>query len=137
MSKAQKTRGRLQSEHDRPTRHRRPHSGILGFPLEVGKRWRYETDWLFKPKESRGRSSVDVAVVAFEKIRVPAGEFDAFRLASRHALSGTSPIGSQYAGEATRTYRYAPAARAVVKMETRNPYLGPSTVGLVAFELRP
>ena len=111
--------------------------GLLRFPLEVGKRWRYETDWLFKPKGSRGRSSVDVAVVAFEKIRVPAGEFDAFRLASREALSGTSPIGSQYAGETTRTYWYAPAARAIVKMETRNPYLGPSTVELVAFELRP
>ena len=111
--------------------------GYLRFPLEVGKRWRYDTDWVFKPKGSRGRSSVDVAVVAFEKIRVPAGEFDAFRLASREALSGTSPIGSQYAGETTRTYWYAPAARAIVKMETRNPYLGPSTVELVAFELRP
>ena len=29
----------------------------LSFPLEVGKRWRFATDWLFKPKGSRGASS--------------------------------------------------------------------------------
>ena len=27
---------------------------MLGFPLEVGKKWRYETDWLFKSKGSKG-----------------------------------------------------------------------------------
>jgi len=111
--------------------------GHLRFPLRVGKRWRYDTEWLFKPKGSRGRSSVEVNVVAYENIKVPAGEFDAFRIASTESLGGTSPIGSQYAGETTRTYWYAPAARAIVKMETRNPYLGPSTVELVGFELRP
>jgi hypothetical protein len=29
----------------------------LSFPLEVGKRWRYTTDWLFKPKQSKGTPS--------------------------------------------------------------------------------
>jgi hypothetical protein len=110
---------------------------LLAFPLAVGKRWNYATEWVFKPKGSTGKSVVDVAVVAYEKVTVPAGEFDAFRLTSREALSGTSPIGSQYAGETTRTYWYAPAARAVVKAVSHNPYLGQSTVELVAFELRP
>ena len=40
----------------------------LSFPLEVGKRWRYATDWLFKPKGSRGSIVVDVEVVAHERI---------------------------------------------------------------------
>src|SRR3954465_11935767 len=26
----------------------------LSFPLEIGKRWRYDTDWMFKPKASKG-----------------------------------------------------------------------------------
>jgi hypothetical protein len=108
----------------------------LDFPLVVGKQWRYTTDWLFKPKGSRGSIAVDVVVDAYQKVTVPAGEFEAFRLISRERLSGTSPINSQYAGEVTRTYWYAPAARAIVKMVSHNPYLGPSTVELVAFELQ-
>jgi hypothetical protein len=48
-----------------------------------------------------------------------------------------SPINSQYAGEVTTTYWYAPAARAIVKSVSHNPYLGPTSVELVAFELQP
>jgi hypothetical protein len=109
----------------------------LNFPLTVGKKWRYSMSWLFKPKNSRGTAAVEATIEAFEKIRVPAGEFDAFRIASREALGGTSPIGSQYAGETTRTYWYAPAARAIVKSVSHSPYLGPSTVELVALQLQP
>jgi len=109
----------------------------LEFPLEVGKRWQYVSDWVFKPKGSKGRAIVNVTVLGYEKITIPAGEFDAFKLASKESLSGTSPINSQYAGETTRTYWYAPAARAVVKLVSHNPYLGPSSVELVAFNLRP
>jgi hypothetical protein len=109
----------------------------LSFPLEVGKRWYYESEWLFKPKGSRGRSSVDVVVAGYERIRVAAGEFDAFKVVSRGALSGRSPIGSDYAGETVSTYWYAPAARAIVKSVTHNPYLGTSTVELVGARLQP
>ena len=110
---------------------------LLAFPLQVGKRWHYASDWVFKPKGSSGKSVVDVAVIAYEKVTVPAGEFDSFKLTSRETLSGTSPIGSQYAGKTTRTYWYAPAARAIVKSVSNNPYLGQSTVELVAFALHP
>lgn len=110
---------------------------LLAFPLAVGKRWQFVNDWVFKPKGSTGQSTVDVAVVAYERVSVPAGEFDAFKLNSSESLSGGSPIGSMYAGETTRTYWYAPAARAIVKLVTHNPYLGPSTVALVGLELRP
>jgi hypothetical protein len=109
----------------------------LSFPLEVGKRWRYATDWLFKPKGSKGRSIVDVAVVGYETITVPAGQFDAFKLSSKASLQGTSPINSQYAGEVTRTYWYAPAARAIVRSVSHNPYLGPTSVDLVELQLQP
>jgi hypothetical protein len=111
--------------------------GLLAFPLAVGKRWQYVTDWLFKPKGSKGRSAVEVVVAAYEKVAVPAGQFEAFRLTSAEKLSGTSPIGSTYAGDTTRTYWYAPAARAVVKIVSHNPYLGPSTVELVELHLQP
>jgi len=109
----------------------------LSFPLEVGKRWQYATDWLFKPKGSRGSLSVDVEVVAYERIAVPAGEFEAFKLVSKGSLSGTSPINSQYNAVITTTYWYAALPRAIVKSVTHNPYLGASTVEMVAFQLQP
>jgi hypothetical protein len=109
----------------------------LSFPLTVGKRWRYVTEWLFKPKGSKGSSTVDVIVTAYEKIVVPAGEFDAFRLSSTASLHGISPINSHYAGEVTTTYWYAPAARAVVRSTSHNPYLGPTSVDLVELRLIP
>lgn len=118
-------------------RHKDSNPKALNFPLEVGKRWHYVSDWVFKPKGAKGSAAVDVTVLGYEKITVPAGEFDAFKLAAKETLSGTSPINSQYAGETTRTYWYAPAARAIVKSVSHSPYLGPSTVELVAFDLRP
>lgn len=108
----------------------------LAFPLEPGKRWRYESDWVFKPKGSTGRTVVDVAVTGHERITVPAGDFDAFKLVAKGNLSGTSPVNSQYAAETTETYWYAPAARAIVKSVRHNPYLGTTTVELVGFELQ-
>jgi hypothetical protein len=109
----------------------------LSFPLEVGKRWGYATDWFFKPKGSRGSMVVDVEVVAHESVTVPAGEFEAYKLVSKGRLSGTSPINSQYYGEVTTTYWYAAEARAIVKSVTHNPYLGVSTVEMVAYQPRP
>jgi hypothetical protein len=109
----------------------------LSFPLAVGKRWRYVSDWVFKPKASKGSTTVDVAVVGHEKVKVPAGEFDAFKLVAKGSLRGTSPVNSQYAGETTETYWYAPNARAIVKSVRRNPYLGTTTFELVEFRLRP
>ena len=107
----------------------------LDFPLEVGKRWQYESDWVFKPKAAKGGIKVEVTVVGHEKVKVPAGEFDAFKLTARGSLRGTSPVNSQYAGETTETYWYAPMARTIVKSVRHNPYLGTATVELVEFQL--
>jgi hypothetical protein len=118
-------------------RHKDSNPKALSFPLEVGKRWRYASNWMFKAKGANGSSIVDVVVIGHEKVTVPAGEFDAFKLVAKGSLSGVSPINSQYAGETTTTYWYAPAARTIVKSVSHNPYLGTSTVELVGFQLRP
>jgi hypothetical protein len=109
----------------------------LSFPLEVGKQWRYSSEWLFKAKGSKGTIRNEVAVVGHESVTVPAGTFEAFKLVAKGWLGGTSPINSQYNAEMTTTYWYAPAARAIVKSVTHNPYLGPSTVELVTLRLSP
>lgn len=118
-------------------RHEDSGAKVLSFPLEVGKRWRYESNWVFKVKGSKGSSVVDMAVVGHEKVRVPAGEFDAFKLVAKGTIRGVSGTNSQIAAETHATYWYAPAARAIVRSVSHNPYLGTSTVELVKFQLRP
>jgi hypothetical protein len=108
----------------------------LSFPLEVGKRWRYTSNWLFKPKSSRGSIAVDVAIVGYEPIEVPAGRFEAFKLEATGELGGSSPSNTFYAGQTTTTYWYSPAARAIVKSVHHNPYQGTTTVELIEFRVR-
>ncbi len=105
----------------------------LSFPLEIGKRWRFANDWMFKPTGSTGSSIIDVEVVAHERLIVHAGEFEAFKLKSKGSIRGVSPKGSQIEAEVASTYWYAPEARAIVKNVTHNPYLGVTTVELVRF----
>ena len=109
----------------------------LQFPLEVGKRWSYVTDWVFKPKMSKGNVKMSVEVVAYEKLKVAAGEFDTFKLVAKGSLGGNSPSNTFYAGDAVTTYWYAPAARAIVKSMHHSPYQGPTNFELVSFKLQP
>lgn len=113
-------------------RHAESAPGLLNFPLRTGKRWNYQSAWRFKAKGSSGTLAVDVEVVARERVAVPAGEFDAYKLLARGRLGGMSPSNTFYAGETTTTYWYAPAARAIVKSIHHNPYLGTTIVELVA-----
>jgi hypothetical protein len=86
---------------------------LLSFPLEVGKKWRFSdeyTDYSWGGVE--GKMDVGAEVVGYEKVRVPAGEFDAFKLkADGKWVSGGA------SGGFSRTYWYAPAAREVVKWD--------------------
>jgi len=107
---------------------------LLQFPLSVGNEWRYESDWLFKATGSRGTSTVRVQVLALELITVPAGSFEAYRLVARAQVLGKSPKGGVIDAEVVTTYWYAPAARAVVRSITHNPYVGVTTVELTTHE---
>ncbi len=108
----------------------------LSFPLHVGKRWRYDSEWLFKTKMSRGTLAVEVAVLSYESVETPAGKFGAFKLHAIGTLGGSSPSSTFYGGQTTTTYWYAPSARAIVKSVHHNPYLGTTHVDLVAYELQ-
>lgn len=110
---------------------------MLSFPLKVGKRWQFKSEWLFKPKSSRGTIAMDVVVVGNETVDVPAGKFEAFRLEATGELGGSSPSNTFYAGQTTTTYWYSPVAKAVVKSVHHNPYQGTTTVELVSFKARP
>lgn len=109
---------------------------LLNFPLEVGKAWSYDSDYLLKDTGVNGRGDYSVTVLLYGKVRVPAGEFDAFKLESRGSFKGMSRAGP-VSGLISTTYWYAPAVRAIVKEEVRDPYRGPYTFELVEFKLQP
>ena len=119
-------------------RERNANSRLLQFPIYVGRRWSYSNDWHFKGTGSSGGSDVEVEVLAFEPIEVPAGRFEAFKLRAQTTLRGINAKGARMDGTmTTTTYWYAPAARAVVKSDHQNPYLGPTIRELVSFQPGP
>ena len=77
----------------------------LSFPLEIGKQWRFASEWLFKVTGSKGSSIVDVEVVGHEKVSVPAGDFEAFKLVSKGNLRGVSLKNSLIEAEVTSTVK--------------------------------
>lgn len=81
---------------------RLPHSGILSFPLHVGKKWeqRYVNNGVHR--------WADYKVVAWEKVSTPAGEFDAFRVEGDDRRTD-----KQYGIKVT--YWYAPAVKQFVR----------------------
>ena len=107
--------------------------GALRFPLEVGKQWSAAGDYFLKDNGVRGTINGTRSVVGYEKVRVLAGEFDAFKLESTNDFKTDGGL----SGVSTRTYWYAPAARAIVKEVWRDPYRGVATIELVEFTLRP
>jgi hypothetical protein len=81
-------------------------------------------------------SDYNVTVINYAKVRVLAGEFDAFKLEAqgKYGQDGAAGAGAR---DIKRTYWYAPAVRAIVKDEVLDQVQGPSTVELVSFKLQP
>ena len=90
------------------------------FPLAVGDKWRHEGKSLNKATGSEGRSQYDVKVVSQEKITVPAGSFDTYKLVMEGYFTGHN-MGRSISFPFTRTYWYAPSAKASVKIENDAP----------------
>ncbi len=109
----------------------------LDFPLEVGKKWTYEDDYIYFNDPNFGRINghfkIDVVVAAYERVKVSAGQFDAFKLDARGTW--VSPQGGP--GELHSLYWYAPAAHAVVKAEHQSTYMPNTTSELLEFKLQP
>lgn len=100
-----------------------PHYSPIEFPLFVGRSW--TTRFAYANQET-GRSYPNVhlpfAVQAFEKVTVPGGTFDAFRISGAEA-------GVQW------TYWYAPEVTFVTKIRVGRTRESPSGPGLLEWEL--
>lgn len=101
-----------------------PSDGRLKFPMAVGVRW--STTYVVRSGAWTAKCDRTSSVVAAERVKVPAGEFDAFRIEQRVAWSGMGA--SQGSGLTIEHDWYAPAVGRIVKIEYQDmPLKGPVT----------
>jgi hypothetical protein len=97
----------------------KPSTGFFHFPLTIGKEWSQQYEAVAISNESKTRHNVSAKVVAFEKIKVPAGEFDAFKI--EYTIRSISTSDADRADSYTKTVRwYSPSVKQVVKQETES-----------------
>jgi hypothetical protein len=80
------------------------------WPIEVGKKWKYESEW----KNAEGTAMItsqDVEVVSYGEVAVLAGRFMAYKIEHKGTFTN-SRAGS---GKMNDTYWYAPALKKDIK----------------------
>ena len=109
---------------------------VLSFPLQIGKSWTYANQVETKTDQGDFLMDAKVTVAAYEKVTVPAGRFDAFRIESK-GKAGQQGAAGAGAWEFTETSWYAPSARAVVKEVYRDSMTGERVRELASYKLQP
>jgi hypothetical protein len=92
-----------------------PNLKEYAFPLEVGKKWKSSADKRLFSNGKHGKFFLEGEVVAFEKVTVPAGTFDAYKINVALDASGTDEDAN--IGNTVETYWYAPSVKRYVKYE--------------------
>lgn len=90
-----------------------PAARTLKFPLEVGATWESKSE-VSLPDGGKSRISSDNKVVGIEKIRTPAGEFEAYKIETRGGVQGVTWNGFF---RVVQTQWYAPSVQRVVRTE--------------------
>ena len=91
-----------------------PYLKDFDFPLQVGKSWKGSADKVLFANGKHGNFYLKGEVVAFEKVTVPGGTFDAYRVAVSLDATGTDEDAN--IGHTVETYWYAPAVNRHVKL---------------------
>jgi len=89
---------------------------VLAFPMSVGKKWDSSADKMLFSNGKHGKFFLKGEVVAFEKVIVPAGTFDAYRINVLLDATGTDEDAN--IGNTVETYWYAPSVKRPVKFES-------------------
>ncbi|MGD0883677.1 MAG: hypothetical protein ABSA46_02165 [Thermodesulfovibrionales bacterium] len=92
-----------------------PYLNLFAFPLDVGKKWDSKADKMLFSSGKHGKFSLKGEVVAFEKVTVPAGTFDAYKI--NIGMDATSTDEDAITGTTVETCWFAPAVKRYVKRE--------------------
>lgn len=94
-----------------------PAAKVLQFPMSVGSKWSYEGKTVIKANGVTGRSQYVVVVAGMEKITVPAGSFDAYKLDMEGYFSTNALATAASSSFFKRIYWYSPSLKSFVKVE--------------------
>lgn len=81
------------------------------WPLEVGKKWTYENEWVNESGE-KGKTSQRAEVISFEEVDVPAGKFKAYKIEYNGFIENYEAGGK---GKVTDTFWYCPELKVNIK----------------------
>lgn len=87
------------------------------WPLYVGKKWKYESEWE-NNEGTKGKTSQDVDVVSFEPLTVAAGKFKAYKIEYKGIVTNSRG----FRGEMSDTWWYAPALKTYIKHVNKDSY---------------
>jgi hypothetical protein len=106
-----------------------PRATSIQFPLSVGKSWTGSYDGYTNDDGASWNAKSKCAVQAAEKVKVPAGEFDALRIECEDAWSS-----GPFSGVSKTTSWYAPKVGTVVK--SLNPEAARWNYELTSYQLK-
>ncbi|HMA48966.1 MAG TPA: hypothetical protein VKP60_04380 [Magnetospirillaceae bacterium] len=101
---------------DNPTVRFDPSLRRFDFPLSTGKKWTGEFDKALLNTGKHGKFYLKSEVLAVEKVTVPAGTFDAYKISTVYDATGTDQDANS--GQTNEIHWYAPEIRNDVKVET-------------------
>ena len=81
------------------------------WPLEVGKKWRYENNWTSQDGTT-GNQSQDAEVLSYQEETVEAGTFMAYTI----KYTGKTTNSRGYSANETEIWLYAPAVKNFIKL---------------------
>lgn len=79
------------------------------WPLRVGKKWMYESQWE-NNEGTKGKTSQDVEVVSFEELSVEAGKFMAYKIEYKGIVTNSRG----FKGEMTDIWWYSPELKTYI-----------------------
>ncbi|MEQ5791958.1 hypothetical protein J4E06_12890 [Muricauda sp. NFXS6] len=80
------------------------------WPLQVGKKWKYESEWE-NNEGTTGKTSQDAEIVSFEELNVEAGTFKAYKIEYKGIVTNSRG----FKGEMTDIWWYSPALKTYIK----------------------
>jgi len=105
---------------DRGAMHFAPAFARYAFPLAPGKEWTTNATGDNPKSGKHWRYRIKGKVLNWEKITVPAGEFDALKLEVEALYHGEEPNSPGGSGQLTETLWFAPAVNNFVKLDYRD-----------------
>ena len=87
------------------------------WPLHVGKKWKYESEWE-NNEGTKGKTSQDVEIVSFEELNVAAGKFMAYKIEYKGIVTNSRG----FKGEMLDTWWYSPELKTYIKHVNNDGY---------------